>query len=126
MCLAARSIGRKDAILEDYLAFPDTQEIGAETLCLSLTTQGMSVFKREKPYSFLTRQPGRLPTYPKYLSLCGHHPAANRLSPGKPHLICTPESGGQLTAHRSDPVAQCLGLSPPGPADVVALRVCFG
>ena len=37
-----------------------------------------------------------------------------------------PESGGHLTAHRSDPVAQCLGLSPAGPGDVAALCVSDG
>jgi hypothetical protein len=77
---------------------------------------GVVGFTREKLYLFLTRQPGRLPTFPKHPSLSGHHPATKRVPPaGKPHLICTRESGGHLTAHRSDPVAQCLGLSPPRP-----------
>jgi hypothetical protein len=87
---------------------------------------GVVGFIRAKSFFFPDSAARAVAGLPEILAPSGHHPAANRLSPGKPHLICTPESGGQLTAHRSDPVAQCLGLSPPGPADVVALRVCFG
>jgi hypothetical protein len=52
-----------------------------------------------------------LPAYPKY----SHFPAVILLlvecSPGKPRLICAPESGGHPRSTRSDPVAPCLGYA---------------
>jgi hypothetical protein len=84
-----------------------------------LTTQGLSALSaKSRLFFFLLGNHGGGPHFPNTRRFGAIILTKIECPPGTPDLICTPESGGHLTAPRSDTLAQCLGLSPAGSGDV--------